>query len=275
MLNMINVFAMLKRTMLGVMLGLMIIASTACTRIETGEVGVRINASKQIEGTELQAGTFNQTIIGSILTFPVKDITVAIDNKTPMTADNSPLADFDITVVYGLNPTAVAELYSTKSKSFHTESGGDIYLMHSYMTTLVNNAAYKVVREYKSLEVADNRAKIEGQIRDVVAAELKEQKLDTSITLTVVQVRNILPNAEILKSATDYVRSQNALKIAENEVKLAKLESDRMAALANNSTQSIAYMQAQATLNLSQAALQGKINTILIPHGMTAFGTVK
>ena len=125
------------------------------------------------------------------------------------------------------------------------------------------------------MEVADNRAKIEGQIRDVVAAELKEQKLDTSITLTVVQVRNILPNAEILKSATDYVRSQNALKIAENEVKLAKLESDRMAALANNSTQSIAYMQAQATLNLSQAALQGKINMILIQHGMTMFGSTK
>ena len=273
MLNMINIFAMLKRGFLGLMLGVMLIASTACTRIETGEVGVRINASKQIEGAELQAGTFNQTIIGSILTFPVKDITVQIDNKTPMTADNSPLADFDITVVYGLNPASVAELYSTKSKSFHTEHNGDIYLMHSYMTTLVNNAAYKVVRDYKSLEVAHNRAKIEAQIRDVVTNELKEQKLDTSLSLTVVQIRNILPNAEILKSATDYVKSQNALKIAENEVKLAKLESERMAALASNSGQSIAYMQAQATLNLSQAALQGKINTILIPHGMTMFGS--
>lgn len=273
MMNMINVFAMFKRTMLGLMLGIMLFGAVGCTRIETGEVGVRINASKQIEGSELVAGTFNQTIIGSILTFPVKDITVQIDNKTPMTADNSPLADFDITVVYGLNPASVAELYSTKSKSFHTEHNGDIYLMHSYMTTLVNNAAYKVVRDYKSLEVADNRAKIEAQIRDVVTTELKEQKLDTSLSLTVVQVRNILPNAEILKSATDYVKSQNALKIAENEVKLAKLESERMAALASNSGQSIAYMQAQATLNLSQAALQGKINTILIPHGMTMFGS--
>jgi SPFH domain / Band 7 family len=270
-----KVTKVIQRLIQGLALGAMIIASTACTRIETGEVGVRINASKQIEGTELQAGSFNQTIIGSILTFPVKDITVAIDNKTPMTADNSPLADFDITVVYGLNPTSVAELYSTKSKSFHSESGGDIYLMHSYMTTLVNNAAYKVVREYKSLEVADNRAKIEAQIRDVVSNELKDQKLDTSVTLTVVQIRNILPNADILKSATDYVRSQNALKIAENEVKLAKLESERMAALASNSGQSIAYMQAQATLNLSQAALNGKINTILIPHGMTMFGAAK
>jgi len=275
MINLINVFAMFKRTMLGLMVGLMLFGTVACTRIETGEVGVRINASKQIEGSELPAGSFNQTVIGSVLTFPVKDITVSLENKTPMTADNSPLADFDITVVYALNPNSVAELYSTKSKSFHAEEKGDIYLMYSYMQTLVNNASYKVVREYKSLEVADNRSKIEAQIRDVVTKELKDQDLATAISLTVVQVRNILPNADILKSATDYVKSQNALKIAENEVKLAKLESERMAALASNSGQSIAYMQAQATLNLSQAALQGKINTILIPHGMTMFGSTK
>lgn len=79
------------------------LASVGCTRIETGEVGVRVNASKQIEGAELPAGSWNQTMVGSVLTFPVKDIVVNLDNKTPMTADNSPLADFDITVVYGLN----------------------------------------------------------------------------------------------------------------------------------------------------------------------------
>ena len=275
MVNFKNLIGSGKRIMMGLVLGATLVVAAGCTRIETGEIGVRINASKQIEGSELTAGSFNQTLIGSVLTFPVKDITVQVENKTPMTADNSPLADFDITVVYGLNPSSVAELYSTKSKSFHAVDDGDIYLMKNYMNTLVNNASYKVVREYKSLEVADNRAKIETQIREVVAQELKAQNLDTAVSLTVVQVRNILPNAEILKSATDFVKSQNALKIAENEVKLAKLESERMAALASNSGQSIAYMQAQATLNLSQAALQGKINTILIPHGMTMFGSTK
>ena len=75
------------------------IAATGCTRIETGEVGVRLNASKQIEGNELMPGSWNQTLIGSVIEFPVKDIVVALENKTPMTADNSALADFDITVV--------------------------------------------------------------------------------------------------------------------------------------------------------------------------------
>lgn len=259
----------MKRIMM--MLALAAVAlTTACTRIETGEVGVRVNASKQIEGNELLPGSWNQTIIGSVLEFPVKDININLENKTPMTADNSALQDFDLTLVYGINPSSVSELYSKKSKSFHhVDKENNILLMANYMTTLVNNASYKVIRQYKSLEVADNRAKIEEQIRELVMEQLKTEQLDTALTLTVVQVRNILPNAEILKSASDYVRAQNELKIKETEVAIAKKESERMAALASNSTQSIAYMNAQAALNISEGIKAGKVQTIIVPSNMT------
>jgi len=243
---------------------------TGCTRIETGEVGVRMNASKEIEGKELLPGSWNQTLIGSVLEFPVKDITVNLENKTPLTADNSALADFDITVVYAINPSSVAELYSTKSRSFHAEGKEGIFLMYNYMAALVNNASYKVVRGYKSLEVADSRATIEEKIRDIVNEQLKMEKLDTSVSLTVVQVRNVQPNAEILQAATKYVAAQNELKIKQTEVDIAKKESERMSALANNSTASIAYMQAQASLNISEGIKNGKVNTIIVPANFNA-----
>lgn len=247
-------------------LSLAVIAAVGCTRIETGEVGVRMNASKQIEGTELLPGSWNQTLIGSVLEFPVKDITISLENKTPMTADNSALQDFDLTMVYGINPTSVAELYSTKSRSFHSVDREDnIMLMSNYMHTLVNNAAYKVIRQYKSLEVADNRAKIEEQIRDTVMDQLKSEKLDAALMLTVVQVRNILPNKEILQSASDYVKAQNELKIKETEVAIARKESERMAALAQNSGQSIAYMQAQANMKIAEGIANGRVHTIVVP----------
>jgi len=248
------------------------ISATACTRIETGEVGVRLNASKQIEGAELLAGSWNQNIIGEILTFPVKDVTINIDNKTPMTADNSALADFDITAIYNIQPAMVSELYSTKSKGFHYQekAGGDTYLMFNYLVTTVNNAAYKVVRQYKALEVADNRQAIEQKILAEVQNSLKEAKLDTAISFNMVQVRNVLPNAEILKSATDYVRSQNELKVKENEIKIAEAEAKRMQMLSNNSEQSVKFMNAQATLNISEAIKAGKVQTIVVPSNMTS-----
>jgi regulator of protease activity HflC (stomatin/prohibitin superfamily) len=260
------------------MMGVLVVSAlvTGCSRIESGEIGVRVNASRQVEGAELQTGSWNQTIIGEVLTFPVRDISISLENKTPMTKDNTALADFDITVVYGINPNSVAELFTTKSKSFHAynDKERDTYLMYEYIKTLVNNASYKAVREYSTLEVADNRAKIEAQILSFVNEQLKAEKLDTSINISVVQIRNVLPNAAVLASATEFVKSENDLKTKANDVKMAKLESDRMNLLSSNS-QSIAYMNAQAGLNVSLAILAGKVNTIVVPSDFKGMVNVK
>lgn len=245
------------------------VSLTGClTRIQTGEVGVRVNMSKEIQGAELQPGSWNQTIVGEVLTFPTKDITVNLENKTPMTAENAALADFDLTIVYSINPSSAAELYSTKSKAFHTynEKDNDTYLMYNYMLTLVNNAAYKVIRGYTNLAAADNRQKIEEEIRAQVNEQLRVEKLDSALTLTVVQARNILPNATILKSATDLVASQNALKVKENDVKIAEAEARRMEALSKNGKQSIAYMQVQALTTIAEGIREGKVNTVVLPY---------
>lgn len=255
-----------------------VISMTGClTRIQTGEVGVRVDASKQIQGAELMPGSWNQTVVGDVLTFPTKDITVQLDNKTPMTADNSALADFDITIVYGINPSAVAELYSTKSKAFHAydEKEKDTYLMYNYIGTLVNNAAYKVIRKYTNLQVADARMQIEQEIKDIVLEQLKTEKLDTAISLTVVQVRNILPNAAILASATELVKSVNDLKIKENEIKIAEAEARRMQMLTSNAGQSIAYMNAQSLAMIAEGVKAGKVQSIVVPYDFKGIINVK
>lgn len=245
---------------------LLAIFATGCTRITTGEIGIRIDASRQVSGAELMPGSWNQTIVGDVLTFPVKDIAISLENKTPMTSDNSALKDFDITVVYGINPNSVSELYTTKSKSFHSydDKENDTYLMYNYISTLVNNASYKAVRGYKALEVADNRTKIEQEIRDIVTEQLKAEKLDGAIQVSVVQVRNVAPNDEILKAATEYVRVQNELKVKETEVAIARKESERQKVLSENGPQTIEYMKAQATLIVANAVREGKVNTIIV-----------
>lgn len=253
----------------------MLLGASACTRIETGEVGLRIGFDKQVQSNELVAGSFNQTLVGSVITFPIRDVSVQLENKNPMTADNSALSDFDITVVYQINSSAVSDLYTKKTKSFHAvDDSGDTYLMYNYMSTLVNTAAYKVVRQYKSLEVADNRTKIEAEIQGEVLKTLKEDKLDTSLTLTLVQVRSILPAESIIKSANDLVTAQNELKIKETEVEIAKKEAERIAAL-NANSKAIDYMNAQATYKIAEAVAAGKVNTIVVPLDFKGFVNVK
>jgi len=116
-------------------------------------------------------------------------------------------------------------------------------------------------------------------LEQFITADLQEklaaEGLANFITITAVQIKSILPNQQILRSATDYVAAQNELRIKETEVQIAEKESERMRALSSNSQQSIAYMQAQAQLNISQAVLAGKVQTIIIPSNMTALGTIK
>ena len=245
----------------------------ACTRIETGEVGVRVGFDKQVQSGELMPGTFNQVLIGDVLTFPVKDVNVVMENMTPVAKDNSTMADFDAVVVYNINPNQVSELYSSKNKSFHTEHKGDIYLMYNYVVQNARNAIYKTARKYEALDMADNRDNMEQMIKEEITKNLAEEKLDGSITISQVMIRNVTPAASVVDSANALVRSKNELKQKEVEVKTAEAEARRMAALANQSSSSIAYMQAQAMLNISEGIKNGKVQTIVVPSNFTALMT--
>jgi regulator of protease activity HflC (stomatin/prohibitin superfamily) len=244
--------------------------TSACTRIETGEVGVRIDAYKQVQSGELLPGSVNQTIIGDVLTFPIKDVNVVLENMTPVAKDNSTMKDLDAVVVYNINPQTVAELYSTKNKSFHAEFKGDTYVMYNYVVQNARNAIYKAARKYEALDMADNRTDMENYIKDEITRNLAEEKLDGSISISQVMVRSVVPADSVVASANELVRSKNELKQKEVEVKTAEAESRRMAALANNSGSSIAFMQAQAMLNISEGIKAGKVQTIVVPSNFNA-----
>lgn len=244
--------------------------ATGCTRIETGEVGLRVNFDKTVSNTELLPGSFNQVLIGDVMTFPVKDVNVKLDDMTPIAKDNSTMKDVDAVVIYNLNQSQVAELYNSKSKAFHVEHRGDTYLMYNYMTQIARNAIYKSARDYDALDMADNRQTIEVKVKEAMQKALADEKLDGAISVTQVLVRNIVPADSVVASANELVKAKNEKIRKEVEVETAKLEAQRMQALANNSQSSIAFMQAQAALNISEGIKNGKVQTIVVPANFNA-----
>lgn len=251
------------------------VLAAGCTRIETGEVGVRVDAYKQVQPGELLPGSVNQTIIGDVLTFPIKDVNVSLENMTPVAKDNSTMKDFDLVVVYSLNPGQISELYATKNRAFHAVADGDVYLMYNYIVQNARNAAYKAARKYEALDMADNRSDMETFIKEEIVRNLAEEKLDGTLNISQVLIRNVVPADSVVASANELVRAKNELKQKEIEVKTAEAEARRMAALANNSTNSIAFMRAQAELNISEAVKNGKVQTIIIPSNLTMLGNIK
>ena len=257
-----------------VLVGLMATAS-ACTRIETGEVGVRRSFDKTIETSELQPGTVNQTIFGDVLTFPTKDVSVDITDMTPLAADNSTVADFDLSVIYSINPTSVAEIYIEKNRGFHADTEeGDTLLMYNYVRQLGRNAAYKVARRYESLKMADNRAEIEQLVRQEIVAQLAAEKLDGVIEISQVLVRQVKPADNIVASANALVQAQNEQKRKQVEVQTAKLEAERIAAL-NANRGATEYMAAMALQDIAEGVKNGKVHSVVVPYDFKGIINVK
>lgn len=239
---------------------------SGCERIETGEVGLRIGFDKQVNTTELQPGSFNQTMIGSVLTFPVRDIALTLDEMHPQTADNSTLADMDITVIYSINPAAVGELYTTKSRAFHArDESNDIVLMYNYLTTVARSAAYKATAKHDALKTISARAEIEADTAKYITVALAEEKLDASLTITKVQVRNVQPAANIIASANAVITAQNNLKAKQVEVDIARKEAERLSLLSSNS-QNVRYMEAKALQDIAEGVKEGKVQSIVVPY---------
>ena len=256
-------------------LSLLLVGTAACTRIETGEVGVRRAIDKTIETTELMPGSINQTLFGDVMTFPTKDVSVDVVDLTPLASDNSTVADFDMAVIYSINPTAVAELYIEKNRGFHADTEeGDTLLMYNYIRQLGRNAAYKVARRYESLKMADNRAEIEQLVRQEIIAQLASEKLDNAISISQVLVRQVKPAANIVQSANLLVQAQNENKRKEVEVSTAKLEAQRISAL-NANAGATKYMEATAIVTIAEAIKDGKVNTIVVPYDFKGIVNVK
>ena len=246
------------------------VLATGCTRVQTGDVGVRIGWDKQIQQGELMPGSFNQTLIGDVLMFPVKNVNAAVEDLNPVAKDNSTMKDFDLVVVYNINPQQVSEIYGTMNRGFHAQEHGEIYLMYNYIQQVAKNAVYKSAREYEALTMNDHRQDMEESVKTHIQHSLRDEKLDGVITVSQVLIKNILPADTVVASANELVKAKNELQRKEVEVQTAKKEAERMNALANQSTQSIAYMQAQAALNISEGIKNGKVQTIVVPANFNA-----
>lgn len=238
---------------------------TGCTRIATGEVGLRVDANNQTLPGELLPGSWNQHIVGSVLEFPVRDVPLTIIDAHPLTSDKTALADFDLTAAYTIAPSCVSDLWTKKSRTFHgvTESG-EYLLMQQFVQNTLNSAAFKAVAKYAALEVTGQRDAIQSDIHNLTQAEMKDAGYEGCLSVNSIQVKSILPNAAVMASAQAVVTKANELKAKEADVAIAQAEARRMEAMSAGSG-NLAYMQVESQKLIAQAIHEGKVNTIIVP----------
>ena len=254
-----------------------LVLAAGCTRISSGEVGLRQNMSNIIEGTELNEGSWNQTVMGSVLTFPVRGLALVVNDLRPVSSENTPIGDLDFTVLYSINPQSVSDLWVKKSRSFHTfdTKVGDWLLMNAYLSTVSNNAAQHVISQHEMLKLQKDRDTIEAQLLAAIRDSLKKEGFDTSVIVSSVRVQSLKPNQAILDAATNTIVAEQKLATALANTELAKQEALRQQALAQNSEKTIAYMDAESRRHIADAIAAGKVNTIILPQDFKGLVNVK
>ena len=65
--------------------------------------------------------------------------------------------------------------------------------------------------------MGDNRAAIEQEVKELVTKTLADEKLENTITVTQVLVRQVIPADSVVQSANELVRAKNELKQKEVE----------------------------------------------------------
>lgn len=244
------------------------IAMAGCTRVGTGNVGIRTHWNHEVD--PVVEGPGNHLTLGSsIQEIDVTQTRVPVQGLTPKDVKGMPLNDVDIVVTYTLNPEHAAIFFSTTHEI-------DTYVdeSHNNYTTLgleiVKSKAPHVMQVVTSQDKLDNISKNLAQYETQASDEFKRELDDQypgAYAKVVVQVNKFqLPDAiqnqvnAIASMDAEIVRNDKESSLIAQRTKLAAQLASvdavalREAADASHLTpeQVIAWQQAKAAMTQAQ-----------------------
>ncbi len=188
----------------------------ACTRVETGEVGLHKGFDGQVSLDAVGQG-FHQTLIGDVLVFSAREVLVPIKGLKPATKDKLPMEDVDVRFAYSVNPSSVGKLYTKYSASYNVTEGGEIFLLQAFVESLVQSSVNDAISKYAALEVNDKRVEIQEAIQADVASKVHAEGLDGDVRVGQIVLTTLQIPRSITESTQLVVQQQNAARAAEFE----------------------------------------------------------
>lgn len=260
-----------------------IMVVTACGRIETGNVGVRIEGfSKKISSDEVKPG-FYVAFIDSVDEYVTKETELPFDNLRPKAQDNLSLADLDVSVFYTVAPDKVADLV-VKYAGMSPRSDDHLYYPGWKLIERVGRGViYDSISHFESLTMHTKRSEVEAIIFKNIQEELNKTDPNTFF-ITKVVIRQVITDPALEQSIRAAVQMQKQVEAKRNELELAKAEADRLKAEADGiatsnkiisdslTPQFIEYKKIEA---MKEFAGGEGTHTVVLPSGINPLVSVK
>lgn len=272
---------MLKKIAL---VGLMVasaVSFTGCTRVTDAEVGVKTSFSGKISDQPAYQGMYFPWVY-SLDKFSTRNLIIDVSGQPIV--ENVQMDGMTIRVNYSIKPELAPEMWKTQKAQHMVRGGGEgdekreMFLMGLYVETISRNVMMDVVKNYKALEVNAKRTEIEPILKAQIVKTINSNGRGKYVNINEVVIINAKPPTSVTESAKRYLTSLNDLRTKQNEVEIAKQESERLKALASQSNETtLDYMRAQAQLNNSEAMMEmarnKSVNKLIIaPMNITSLG---
>lgn len=204
---------------------------TACSQIDTGNVGVERTLGKV--GTEaLPAGVYF-TLFKSVDEFTTKEVSFSLQDLTPKSRDNLTMKDVDIDVYFKTMPAAVPALYVKYQGDvvMHRDiaNGGskDLVIAFSRVSREAREAVYKAIAQLDATSMHTKRTELAELVRAGLQAELDANDKGAFV-VTAVNVRNLLTDPAIESAIRQRAETDQAIEKKRKEIELAKAEAERL-----------------------------------------------
>lgn len=210
----------------------LLVALSACTVVETGNVGVERSFGKYTPAP-LPQGVY-MTILDSVDEYTTKEVSFPLADLKPKSKDNLTLQDLDIDVYFKTTPAKIPELVvkyqGDAVRHGDIVEGGTNVMVVGYNRVLraAREATYKAAAQFTATTMHTQREEISEAIRKELQKELDASDPGT-FSITSVNVRNLMTDKAIEAAIQNQVRLDQSIIAKQKEVVLAQAEAERLA----------------------------------------------
>lgn len=231
---------------------------TACSQIDTGNVGVERTLGK-VNSEAMPPGVYF-TMFKTVDEFTAKEVSFALENLTPKSRDNLTMKDVDIDVYYKTTPTAVPALYvkyqgdMVRHEQVVKDGTSDWVIAYSRVSREAREAVYKAIAQLDATTMHTKRTELAEMVRAGLQRELDAND-QGAFVITAVNVRNLLTDPAIEAAIRTRAETDQAIERKRKEVELAKAEAERLLVEAQGQAKANEIISASLTASLKEIKL--------------------
>lgn len=251
---------------------------TACSQIDTGNVGVESTLG-QVKKETMSPGVYF-TLFKRVTEVSAKELRLSLEDLKPQTNDKITLADLDIDIYVQIDPAHAPDIMTRWPGDVAYEKNEDgARVGFNYITRQAREAVYTAISKRGSATVHAERTEIAAQLVELLQKDLDESAGKGWFFVRSANVRNLVTDPALEEAIKQAANRQFQINAKQKEVELAKAEADRQRVEAQGIADSVRIKAQAVAAQGGQEYIQlkaiekwdGKLPQTMVPGSTTPF----